>query len=135
MNQIPPDFELNNLRFGVGILFSLAYFTTKRIVPKVAKENIKWLLAVAMTTICYNLTLYSHNLKRIPIVTLLCIHQTFRIFLTLILSKIFLKLDIPFTKCIICLITMVRALFTVVPKVEVYLDFNIGDVTKMKFGM
>ena len=129
MNQIPPDFQLNALRFGVGILFSVAYLSIKTTVPKVSRENIKWLLAVAMTTICYNLTLYSHNLKRIPIVTLLCIHQTFRIILTLILSKIFLKSEIPLVKCIICFVTIVGAVFTVVPRVEVYLDWKTEDST------
>ena len=100
MSQIKPDFQLNALRFGVGVLFSLIYLFSKWVPPFILKDNIKWLSIVSATTIIFNLTLYSHYLKRMPIVTVLCVHQTFKIVLTLIFAKIFLNSNISITSSV-----------------------------------
>ena len=122
MSQIPPDFELNTLRFAVGVVFSALYLLLKQTLPRISKENVKWLAVVSVTTVGYNLSLYSHNLKMMPIVTLLRVLQTFRIILTLIFSKVFLKFDISLMKFAICLITIIGTTLTVIPRVEVYLQ-------------
>ena len=122
MSQIPPDLELNTLRFAVGVAFSALYLLLKQTIPRISKENIKWLAVVSVTTVGYNLSLYSHNLKTMPIVTLLCVLQTFRIILTLIFSKMFLKSDISSIKFAICLITIIGTTLTVIPRVEMYLQ-------------
>ena len=122
MVQIPPDFELSVLRFGAGFLMSATSLIVMRTSPKVQKQSFKWLVGVEFFAIVYNLAMYSHYLKRIPLVTLLCIHQAFKLILSLILSRIFLRSTIPVAKCVVCFITLVGAIFTVVPRVEVYLD-------------
>ena len=122
MSQIPPDFELNTLRFAVGVAFSTLYLLLKQTFPRISKENVKWLAVVSVTTVGYNLSLYSHNLKMMPIVTLLCVLQTFRIILTLLFSKVFLKSDISLMKFAICLITIIGTTLTVIPRVEMYLQ-------------
>ena len=122
MSQIPPDFELNTLRFAVGVAFSALYLLLKQTIPRISKENVKWLAVVSATTVGYNLSLYSHNLKMMPIVTLLCVLQTFRIILTLIFSKVFLKSDISLIKFAICLVTIIGTTLTVIPRVEMYLQ-------------
>ena len=124
MNQIPPDFELNALRFGVGMIFSVSYLILTQTLPRVSRDNIKWLAIVCVTTFGYNLSLFSHNLKRMPIVTLLCVMQTFRIILTLIFSKLFLKHEIPVVKFVICVATVIGSILTVIPRVEVYLQYS-----------
>ena len=128
MNQIPPDFQLNALRFGVGVLFSLIYLFSKWVSPLISKESIKWLAIVSATTIIFNFTLYSHYLKRMPIVTVLCVHQTFKIILTLIFAKLFLNSNISIAKCVLCLATVVGTVLTVVPRVQMYLDLPTSEL-------
>ena len=132
MSQIPPDFQLNALRFGVGVLFSLIYLFSKWVPPFILKENIKWLAIVSATTIIFNLTLYSHYLKRMPIVTVLCVHQTFnRIVLTLIFAKMFFNSNMSITKCVICLVTVVGTVLTVIPRVQMYLDLPVSELEQV----
>ena len=120
--QIPPDFELSILRYGAGLLLSALTLLIMRLSPRVQRENIKWILAIGVNMIVYNVGLYSHYLKRVPLVTLLCIHQAYKLVMSLILSRIFLRRTIPLMKCVVCLATFAGAMFTVVPRVEVYLD-------------
>ena len=131
MSQIPPVFQLNALRFGVGVLFSLIYLFSKWVPPFILKENIKWLAVVSATTIIFNLTLYSHYLKRMPIITVLCVHQTFKIVLTLIFAKIFLNSNVSITKCVICLVTVVGTVLTVIPRVQMYLDLPVSELEQV----
>ena len=65
--------------------------------------------------IAYNLAMN----KRILIVTLLYIYQAYKLILSLILSENLLRKTIP--------VTSVGRIFTVVPRVEVYLD--VGNST------
>ena len=122
MVQMPPDFELSVSRFGAGFLLSIVGLLIMRTSPKVQKESIKWLVGVGVVAITYTVAMYSHYLKRIPIVTLLCIHQSFKLILSLILSRIFLRQAIPLAKAVVCLVTLAGAIFTVIPRVEVYLE-------------
>ena len=134
MSQLPPDFQLNALRFGVGVLFSLISLFSKCVPPIILKDNIKWMAIVSATTIIFNLTLYSHYLKRMPIVTVLCVHQTFKIVLTLIFAKVFLNSNISITKCVICLVTFVSTVLTVIPRVQMYLDLPVSELERISFG-
>ena len=122
MVQIPPDFELSVLRFGAGFVMSATSLIVMRTSPKVQRESIKWIIGVEFFAIVYNLAMYSHYLKRIPLVTLLCIHQAFKLLMSLTLSRVFLRTTVPVAKAVVCLVTLVGAIFTVVPRVEVYLD-------------
>ena len=133
MKQIPPDFQLNALRFGVGVLFSLIYLFSKCVPPVILKENIKWLAIISATTIIFNLTLYSHYLKRMPIVTVLCVQQTFKIVLTLTFAKLFLNSNMSIIKCIICLVTVVGTVLTVIPRVQMYLDLPASELEQTSF--
>ena len=125
MDQIPPDFELNALRFIVGLLLSVLLLLSKKLSPKVRKENIKWIIAIGILIIIYNIALYSHNLKLIPIVTVLCIHGALKIILSLILSRIFLTEPISLVKCGVCLLAFIGSTFTVIPRVAIYFDWGI----------
>ena len=133
MNQIPPDFQLNALRFGVGVLFSVIFLFSKWVPPLILKDNIKWLSIVSATTILFNLTLYSHYLKRMPIVTILCVHQTFKIVLTLVFAKIFLNSNMSITKCAICLFTVLGTVLTVIPRVQMYLYLPVPELEEVSF--
>ena len=124
MDQQPPDFELNFLRFSVGVLYSIGYFSVRRMPPKVDRENIKWMFGLVLTSIGYNLFLFSHYLKQIPIVTVMAVHQSLKIIFSLILTRIFLKFKIPVTKLIICFITLGGTILTVIPKVMEYKEYD-----------
>ena len=130
MDQIPPDFELNALRFIVGLVLSVFLLLFKKLSPKVRKGNIKWIIAIGIIIIIYNIALYSHNLKLIPIVTVLCIHGALKIILSLILSRIFLTEPISLVKCGVCLLAFIGSTCTVVPRVAIYFDWGI-DVKKV----
>ena len=60
MNKIPPDFQLNSLRFIVGLTFALSFLIITRKLPKVEKKNIKWLITIAVLNLLYNIGNYSH---------------------------------------------------------------------------
>ena len=122
MVQIPPIFELNVLRFGAGFLMSATSLVITQTSPKMQKESIKWMVGVEFFTIVYNIAMYSHYLKKIPLVTLLCIHQAFKLIMSLTLSRVFLRTPIPIAKTVVCLVTLVGSIFTIIPRVEVYLD-------------
>ena len=48
MNKPPPDFQINTLRFTVGLIFASIFLLTKRKAPTVARKNIKWLCFIAV---------------------------------------------------------------------------------------
>ena len=91
MNKIPPDFQLNTLRFIVGLTFALSFLIIKRMLPKVEKKNIKWLITIAVLNLFYNIGNYSHYLKVITFVGTRSLQLCAGIIFTLILSKIILK--------------------------------------------
>ena len=79
----------------------------------------------------FNLTLYSHYLKRMPIVTVFCVHQTFKIVLTLIFAKIFLNSNMSITKCVICLVIVVGTVLTVISRVQMYLFLPVSELEQV----
>ena len=120
MNEQPPDFELNFLRFSVGVLYSIGYLSVRQMPPRVDRKNIKWMFSLVLTSIGYNLFLFSHFLKQIPIVTVMAVHQSLKIIFSLILTRIFLKSKMPIAKLIICFVTLGGTILTVIPKVLEY---------------
>ena len=124
MIQMPPNLELSAFCFGTGFLISATSLAIMRTSPKMQKESIKWMVCLELFAIIYNIAMYSHYLKKIPLVTLLCIHQSFKLIMSLFLSRIFLRKTIPVAKCVVCFITFAGAIFTVIPRVEVYLDMG-----------
>ena len=63
MNQIAPDFQLNSLRFIIGLTFSITSLIITRKLPKIDKKNVKWQIVVAFFNLSLNLGGYSHYLK------------------------------------------------------------------------
>ena len=129
MVQIPPDFELSVFRFGAGFLFSVLGLLIMGTTPKVQTGNVKWICAIAGVVVAYNLAMYSCYLKNIPLVTMLCIHQSFKLIMSLIFTRIILKHNIPLVKCVVCLVTLLGAILTVIPRVEVYVDVGNPDIS------
>ena len=121
MAQLPPDFELNALRFSVGVVIAIIYLLGKRTTPTLSKSKIEFVLALAATQAIYNVFLYSHHLQQIPIVTILSVYQAFKIIFVLILSKIFLSSEIPCIKVLICVISFAGTSLTVLPKIIEYM--------------
>ena len=121
MAQLPPDFELNALRFSIGVVIAINYLLCKRTTPTLPKSKIKFVLALAVTQAIYNVLLYSHHLQQIPIVTVLSVYQAFKIIFVLILSKIFLSSEIPYIKVLICVISFAGTSLTVLPKIIEYM--------------
>ena len=100
MNQIPPDFQLSTFRFTVGLIFATIYLTIKGKLPKIERKNIKWLIAIAVLGIAYNVLIYNHFLKSITFVGIQSLLRSFNIVFSFILSKIFLKVKISVPKAL-----------------------------------
>ena len=101
MKQIPPDFQLNSLRFAMGLIFALVYLSIKRKSPVVRKENLKWLSLIAVLTVLFNILIYSHFLKSITFVGKQSLHRSYGVVFSLILSKLFLKVKVSLAKGLI----------------------------------
>ena len=101
MNKIPPDFQLNSLRFIVGLTFAVSFLFIKRMLPKIRKANIKWLITIAVLNLLYNIGNYSHYLKAITFVGTRSLQICAGIIFTLILSKIILKDKISILKILV----------------------------------
>ena len=98
MDQIPPDFELTVFRFIIGFIFTTVYLSAKQKLPRIEKCNIKWMIAVSLCSLSYNVFIYNHFLKSITFLGIQSIQRSMNIVLSLILSKIFLKAKISFAK-------------------------------------
>ncbi len=91
ISNLPPDFELNTLRFAVGLVFSVIYFLSKRKVPKVRQKLAKWVFVVALATYFYNVFLFNGYVKELPVGAVIGLKQGFFIILIAIASWIILK--------------------------------------------
>ena len=107
MNKPPPDFQLNTLRFSVGLAFATLFLIIKRKKPKITRKNIKWLCFIAAVTVSYNFALYNHYLKNLTFVGILSLQSCFAVIFISILSRIFLKTNIQLTKYLIIITTLI----------------------------
>ena len=98
MDQIPPDFELTVFRFIIGFIFTTIYLSAKQKLPRLEKCNIKWMIAVSLCSLSYNVFVYNHFLKSITFLGIQSIQTSMNIVFSVILSKIFLKVKISFAK-------------------------------------
>ena len=107
MDKPLPDFQLDTMRFSVGLIFASLFLVTNRKTPTVARKNIKCMCFIAAVTVSYNVALYSHYLKNLTFVGILSLQSCFAVILISILSMIFLKTNIPLTKYLIIVTTLV----------------------------
>ena len=101
MNQIAPDFQLNSLRFIIGLTFSITSLIITRKLPKIEKKNVKWQIVVAFFNLSLNLGGYSHYLKVITFTGTRSLQIGWGIIFALILSKIILKVKIHWWRIVI----------------------------------
>ena len=127
MNKPPPDFQLDTMRFSVGLIFASLFLVTKRKVPTVERKNIKWLCFIAAVTVSYNVALYSHYLKNLTFVGILSLQSCFAVIFISILSRIFLKTNIQLTKYLIITTTLVGLGLTIASQ---YTEFTKGTTKK-----
>ena len=124
MNKPPPDFQLDTMRFSVGLIFASLFLVTKRKTPTVARKNIKWLCFIAAVTVSYNVALYSHYLKNLTFVGILSLQSCFAVIFISILSRIFLKTNIPLTKYLIIITTLIGLGLTLASQCTQYTEFT-----------
>ena len=96
MDQIPPDFELTVFRFTIGLIF--VYLSAKQRLPRIERTNVKWMVAVSLFCLSYNIFTFNHFLKSITFVGIQGIQTSMLIVFSLILSKIFLEVKISGVK-------------------------------------
>ncbi len=91
ISNLPPDFELNALRFTSGLIFSMGYIFWKRKLPKIQKKLSGWVFLVALSTYLYNISLFNGYVKELPVGAIIGLKQGFFIVLIAIASHILLQ--------------------------------------------
>ncbi len=91
IKDLPPNFELNSLRFAIGLILVVVYLLLGRQMPKIKKELLGWLFLGVVATYFYNLALYSEYVKELPIGAVIGIEQAFYILLFALATRILLK--------------------------------------------
>ncbi len=89
--DLPPNFELNSLRFAIGLVFVTVYLLLTRELPRIRKELTAWVFLGVLVTYFYNLSLYNEYVKELPIGAIYGIGQGLFILLVAIGSRILLK--------------------------------------------
>ncbi len=83
---MPPEFELNSFRFGFAILpICLAIIYTQQL-PKVSRCDIKMLACGTLAYMLFNMFVYSHYIKFLPLGSVGAIINGFEIIWCIILS-------------------------------------------------
>ena len=88
ITHLPPNFELNSLRFAIRLVFVIIYLLFSRQLPRVPWELSRWLFIGVLATYIYNLTLFSEYVKKLPIGAVFGVKQGFVILLVAIASRI-----------------------------------------------
>ncbi len=91
ISNLPPDFELNTLRFASGLIFSMGYIFWNRKLPKIQKKLSGWVFLVALATYLYNISLFNEYVKKLPVGAIIGMKQGFFIVLIAIASHILLQ--------------------------------------------
>ncbi len=65
----PPDFQLNTLRFILGLTIITSGLITKRTVPKISVNDTKWLALAGIGFISVNLLMYTNEIRFLPLGT------------------------------------------------------------------
>ncbi len=75
IHDAPPDFQLNLMRYSVGLTLITTGLCVKRMVPRVSLWEIKWMVLAGTGYISYQLLLYKNEVRFLPLGTvgsLLC---------------------------------------------------------------
>ena len=91
ITDLPPNFELNSLRFAIGLVFVIVYLLVSWQLPVIERNLAAWVFLGVLATYFYNLTLYSEYVKELPIGAVFGIKQGFYILLVALASRILLK--------------------------------------------
>ena len=91
ISHLSPDFELNTLRFAVGLIFSVISLLHMQQLPKIGKGHSGWALLVALATYFYNVTKFNEYVKDLAVGAVIGIRQGFVIVLMAIATRWFLK--------------------------------------------
>ncbi len=94
ITDLPPNFELNSVRFAIGLAFVLIYLLLTRQLPRFKKELGGWLFLGVLATYFYNLSLYSEYVKKLPLGAVFGIKQAFYVVLVAIGSRVLLKINV-----------------------------------------
>ncbi len=65
----PPDFQLNFVRYVVGLILITAGLCTKGMVPKVPLQNVKWLPLAGAGYLSFQLLMYKNEVRFLPLGT------------------------------------------------------------------
>lgn len=113
MKQLPPDIQINALNFSFGFVCIATYFLIKRSLPRLAKANIPWVMAICVVFLVDCLTLYNQEASFLPLGSIGSIGYAFNIIFSVILSKIFLTELMTVRKGIALLMTLFGLVLTV----------------------
>ncbi len=107
IRHLPPNFELNTLRFAIGLVLVIIYLVLSWQLPLIQRDLTGWVLLGVLATFFYNLTLYSEYVKKLPIGAVFGIKQGFYILLVAMATRILLKQKHSWLKVALMLMTWI----------------------------
>ncbi len=113
IQHLPPDFQLNSLRFGIGLVFAITALIFKKQWPKVERKYFVWLTISIMSVLMYNITLYTVYVKALPLGALFGIRQGLVIILIALGSRVTMKLHFSVWQIFLMSTTMVGLGFVI----------------------
>ncbi len=69
IHDAPPDFQLNLLRYTVGLILITAGLCVKGIAPRFSLHHVKWMLLAGAAYISCKLLLYKNEIRFLPLGT------------------------------------------------------------------
>ena len=113
IQHLPPDFQLNSLRFGIGLISAATVLIFKNQCPKIERKYFVWLSISIMSVLMYNITLYTVYVKALPLGALFGIRQGFVIILVALGSRVTMKLRFSAWQIFLMATTMVGLGFVI----------------------
>ncbi len=113
IRHVPPDFELNTLRFGIGLVLAMTILGIKRQLPTLERKDIGWFTLGLISVFMYNVTLYTSYVKALPLGALFGIRQGFMVIFIAVSTKIIMKTYYSVWKLFLITSTMVGLGFVV----------------------
>ncbi len=101
ISHLPPDFELNTLRFTVGLMFVVIYLLSTQQVPRIKRELFGWVILVALATYFYNVSIFNKYIRELAIGAVFGIKQGFFLVLIAVSSRILLNEKHSWIKCLL----------------------------------
>ena len=107
IKDIPPIFELNILRFGIGFVISCLYMLFTWQLPRIQRNLAGWVALICLVSYSFNLSLYNEYVKQLPLAAVFGTRQASFLLLVTAASIIILKEKLSWFKIGLIFVTLI----------------------------